>query len=66
MTTPNDGTRAWRSCYSKRKYGSESLAEQVAAAWTRKKPSRPLFTYHCNLCSCWHLTSQRRNRRAAG
>lgn len=57
MTAPNDGSHAWRSCRSKRRYATEELVAAVAANVLAKKRIQ-LSWYKCGVCKCFHLTSR--------
>lgn len=49
-------------CTGKKKYGTEKLAHEVAAA---SGGGRPLYPYSCPACGCWHLSKHTQQDAAA-
>lgn len=46
-----------RSCLEKKSYPTKALANQVAIKVYNERKT-PLRSYHCDLCTKWHLTKQ--------
>ena len=46
------------SCLRKKRYKTSSKADRARDDCMAQRPERKLRSYHCNYCSCWHLTSE--------
>jgi len=52
-------------CDGKKKYSSQALAEEVAGAYAGGSGRRRRWTYCCDACGCWHVTSMSPQKHAA-
>jgi len=45
------------ACAGKKKFGTQTLAEEVASAYAGGSGRRRRWPYRCDGCGCWHISS---------